>query len=50
MAWIDKLKPQYSEFFHDYMWQVVFIMMVVWMWMVWIDKVVNRETKISVSA
>ena len=50
MAWIDYLKPQYSEFFHNYMWQVVFIMMVVFMWMVWIDKVVNRETKISVSA
>lgn len=50
MAWIDYLKPQYSEVFHNYMWQVVFIMMVVFMWMVWIDKVVNRETKISVSA
>lgn len=44
MAWIDYLKPQYSELFHNYMWQVVF------MWLVWIDKVVNRETKISVSA
>lgn len=50
MAWIDYLKPQYSELFHNYMWQVVFIMMVVFMWLVWIDKVVNRETKISVSA
>lgn len=50
MAWIDYLKPQYSEVFHNYMWQVVFIMMVVWMWMVWIDKVVNRENKISFSA
>jgi archaeosortase B (VPXXXP-CTERM-specific) len=48
MAWIDYLKPQYSEFFHDYMWQVVFIIMVVFLWMIWIDKVVNRETKISV--
>jgi len=50
MAWIDFLKPQYSEFFHDYLWQVAFIVMVVFMWLVWIDKVVNRETKISVAA
>ncbi|HXZ95393.1 MAG TPA: exosortase/archaeosortase family protein [Dehalococcoidia bacterium] len=47
MAWIDKIKPQYSEFFHNYLWQVVFIVMVVWMWLLWIDKVVNRETKTS---
>src|SRR3990170_4104871 len=25
MAWIDKLKPEYSDYFHDYLWQVVFI-------------------------
>lgn len=50
MAWIDYLKPQYSELFHNYMWQVVFIVMVVFMWLLWIDKVVNREAKISLSA
>lgn len=48
MAWIDYLKPQYSELFHDYIWQGLFIMMVVYMWLVWIDKVVNRETKIPI--
>ncbi len=50
MAWIDYLKPQYSELFHNYMWQVVFIVIVVFMWLVWIDKVVNRETKTSATA
>lgn len=45
MAWIDYLNPEYSEFFHDYMWQVVFIVMVVFMWLIWIDRVVARETK-----
>jgi len=50
MAWIDKLKPQYSEFFHNYAWQVVFIVMVIFMWMIWISKVVNREADSSVSA
>ncbi len=50
MAWIDYLRPQYSELFHDYMWQVVFIVMVIFMWLVWIDKVVTREkSKISFS-
>ena len=49
MAWIDYLKPQYSEFFHDYIWQIAFIIMVVFMWLVWIDKVVTRESKTAVS-
>lgn len=48
MAWIDYLKPQYSEYFHQYIWQVVFIVMVIFMWLIWIEKVVTRETKISV--
>lgn len=48
MAWIDHIKPQYTEIFHNYMWQVAFIVMVVLMWTVWIDKVVNRENKTSV--
>ena len=48
MAWIDYLKPQYTVFFHDYIWQGVFIMMVVYMWLVWIVKVVDRETNKSI--
>ncbi len=47
MAWIDKLRPQYTEYFHQYIWQVVFIVMVIFMWLLWIDKVVNRETRVS---
>lgn len=47
MAWIDKLRPQYTEYFHQYVWQVVFIVMVVFMWLIWVDKVVNRETRVS---
>ncbi len=49
MAFIDKDAPQYSSFFHDYMWQVAFIIMVMVMWIVWIDMVVKRERKTSVS-
>ena len=49
MAWIDKLTPEYSEYFHNYMWQGVFIVMVVFMWILWIDKVADREAKTAVS-
>lgn len=48
MAWIDKLKPEYSNYFHDYLWQVVFIIMIVFMWIIWIEMVVNRERKVTV--
>jgi len=48
MAWIDWLSPQYSAPFHNYVWQVAFIIMVVFMWLVWLDKVVGGETQVSV--
>ena len=48
MAWVDKLSPQYTEYFHQYIWQIVFIVMIVFMWLVWIQRVVASETKISV--
>jgi exosortase/archaeosortase family protein len=41
MAWIDKLRPEFSEYFHNYAWQVLFIIMVVFMWIIWIERVVN---------
>jgi archaeosortase B (VPXXXP-CTERM-specific) len=49
MAFIDKYKPAYSTYFHDYLWQVAFIIMVVFMWIVWIEKVAKRETKTPIS-
>jgi exosortase/archaeosortase family protein len=42
MAWIDYLRPQFSEYFHNYVWQVFFILMVVLMWLFWIDKVARQ--------
>jgi len=48
MAWIDEIKPQYSDYFHNYVWQIVFIVMVVFMWLLWIDKMVHREAKTPV--
>jgi archaeosortase B (VPXXXP-CTERM-specific) len=49
MAFIDRYRPEYSTLFHDYLWQVVFIIMVVFLWMLWMDKVVKREIKTLVS-
>jgi archaeosortase B (VPXXXP-CTERM-specific) len=48
MAWIDQARPQYTDYFHNYVWQIVFIVMVVFMWLLWIDKMVNREPKTPV--
>jgi exosortase/archaeosortase family protein len=49
MAVIDRYRPGFSTFFHDYLWQVSFIIMVVFLWMLWMDKVVKREAKPVVS-
>ena len=49
MAWIDKLAPNFSTPFHNYVWQVAFIIMVILMWLVWLEKVVKRESKSAVS-
>ena len=39
----------HSVLFHDYLWQVLFILMVAFLWLLWIDKVVHRAGKIAVS-
>jgi archaeosortase B (VPXXXP-CTERM-specific) len=49
MAFIDRYKPEFSTLFHDYLWQVAFIIMVVFLWILWLDKVVKRETKTAIS-
>ena len=41
MAWIDYLRPQFSEYFHNYVWQVFFILMIIFMWLFWIDRIVK---------
>lgn len=42
-------KPQYFEMMHIYVWQVVFIVVVVAMAALWIEKVVHRERSSPVS-
>ncbi len=49
LAWLTQKIPKSSEFIHDYIWQVVFLFMVVLMWIAWLSLVVNREKHIQVS-
>lgn len=41
-------KPEYFEMMHIYVWQVVFIVVVVAMAAIWIEKVVHRERSAAV--
>lgn len=43
-------KPQYFEMMHIYVWQVVFIVVVVAMAALWIEKVVHRARSAAVSS
>lgn len=41
---VTEFYPHYARFLHDYLWQVVFVVLVIAMWFVWIELVVKRET------
>ena len=43
LAWVSHWLPGKAELFHDYVWQMVFLCLVVLMWLVWMNKVVGRE-------
>ena len=49
LAWLTQKIPQSSEFIHNYIWQVVFLFLVVLMWIAWLSLVVNREKRLKVS-
>ena len=49
LAWATELFPKYANLAHDYVWQVAFLILIVIMWLVWIEMVVNRENKTTVS-
>jgi archaeosortase B (VPXXXP-CTERM-specific) len=41
--------PQKAHFLHDFVWQTVFVSLVIAMWLLWIDLVVKRESNPVVS-
>ncbi len=50
MAWVVKMKPDFFIYFHDYVWQVAFLILIAFLWLVWIDKVVNNAAQNPVSS
>lgn len=46
---VAEYKPQFFTYFHDYMWQVGFILLVVVLWVLWIEKIVGYERKTPIS-
>jgi exosortase/archaeosortase family protein len=48
LAWACKLIPGKAHYFHDYIWQIGFIFLLILMWMVWIELMVKRETNPAV--
>ncbi|UCE20260.1 MAG: exosortase H [Gemmatimonadota bacterium] len=41
--------PQHFDFVHVYLWEGVFIIVVLMLWLVWLDKVVKDVRKVAVS-
>lgn len=49
MAWVGRLVPEYFPYFHNYFWEVVFLLLIAFLWLLWLDKVVNRARRNTVS-
>jgi exosortase/archaeosortase family protein len=49
MAWVEEIWPHYAESFHDYVWQVLFLALVALLWLTWIEQVVARASRPSLS-
>jgi len=44
-ACVVEFRPRYFQYFHDYIWQVAFVIFVVALWWLWIEMVVEYEKK-----
>ena len=49
LAWATELFAKYAHLAHDYIWQVVFLILIAVMWLIWIEMVVKRESKTVLS-
>ncbi|OQY28803.1 MAG: hypothetical protein B6244_05810 [Candidatus Cloacimonetes bacterium 4572_55] len=45
LAIIGHFSPQYFDFFHNYLWYALFSIVVLGMWLFWVDVVVERESE-----
>lgn len=48
LAWVTEWNPKVAGYFHDFLWQVGFLLLVITMWLIWIEMVVKRENKAAV--
>jgi archaeosortase B (VPXXXP-CTERM-specific) len=48
-AYVVEFRPGYFQYFHDYMWQVAFIIFVVVLWWLWIELVVKYDARNALS-
>lgn len=46
LGWITEYWPRHAHFFHDFVWETVFIFFIILLWLAWINLVVDREKKI----
>jgi exosortase/archaeosortase family protein len=49
LAWATRWSPEYAPLVHDYVWQIFFLLLLVLMWLAWIELVVKREERSAVS-
>jgi exosortase/archaeosortase family protein len=49
LGWITEYFPRTARLFHDYVWETVFLFIVIGMWFIWIEKVVRHEKNPAVS-
>ena len=49
LGWITEHFPGIARQFHDYIWETVFLFVVVAMWFIWIEQVVKHEKNPAVS-
>ncbi len=49
LAWLTRVFPLSAAWFHDYLWQVAFLLLIVVMWLLWIEWVVSREKLVDIS-
>jgi len=45
LGWLTAIAPDAANYFHDFVWQTGFLFLVIGMWLVWIEWMVNDEKK-----
>jgi len=49
LGWVTEYWPKQAHFFHDYVWETIFLFFIIVLWFLWINLVVNREKTATVS-